>query len=263
MEYCKQDNWTLYHGDCLEVMKTLEDESIDLIFTSPPYNLGNSSGGSFNAKSIGAVDLKDGYEEHTDDLPHEAYVKWQKEVLTECWRLLPETGAIFYNHKPRVQNGTLQLPLELNPGLNVRQIVTWYKKSGINYSPTFYLPVSEWIIIFAKPKFRLKNKQISIVGDVWEIPPETKNPHPAPFPVALPKRAIETINCETVMDPFSGSGSTGVACIEAGKKYIVIDNSTKYLDISKTRLEQATLMPGFDSLKKANPKKKQSKGFFR
>src|SRR5579859_1172867 len=105
-------------GDCLEQMATLSSASVDLIFTSPPYNLGTTSGGGFNTKGKWrSPALQDGYQSHSDDLPHADYVTWQKNVLRECWRLLTPTGAIFYNHKPRVQNGILVTPLELNPDL--------------------------------------------------------------------------------------------------------------------------------------------------
>src|SRR6185437_1995010 len=99
---------------------------IDLIFTTPPYNLGTSSGGGFPSKATGKWSggaLSDGYNSHSDAMPYKDYVIWQKEFLSECWELLSDAGAIYYNHKPRVQNGLLTTPLDYNPGLPVRQIV--------------------------------------------------------------------------------------------------------------------------------------------
>jgi len=119
---------TLYHGRCEDILPTLDP--VDLIFTSPPYNLGVSTGGGFAApgRETGLWSggpLADGYGEHDDAMPWDEYVAWQQDVLRLCWAQLTEAGAIFYNHKPRVQAGALITPLVLNPGLPVRQIVVW------------------------------------------------------------------------------------------------------------------------------------------
>lgn len=234
---------TLLNGDCLEEMAKLAAGSVDLIFTSPPYNLGTTSGGGF-AKKTGAAAgkwsggaLAKGYQTYSDDLPHDEYVAWQRRVLTECWRLLSNTGAIFYNHKPRVQNGLLLTPLELIPGLPVRQIVIWKRAGGINFSPTFYLPTHEWIVIIAKPGFRLRDKRASGAKDVWEVPQETKNAHPAPFPVALPRLALETTNARVILDPFMGSGTTGVAAIQMQRDFIGIELDSGYFKMASERIE--------------------------
>lgn len=232
-------------GDCLELMKTLPSGVVDMVFTSPPYNLGVSSGGGFpkgqqKGKWSGG-ELSSGYETHSDDMPYDKYVLWQKEVLIECWRLLSDTGAIYYNHKPRVQNGLLQTPLDLNPNLPIRQIVIWERAGGINFSPSFYLPTHEWIVIFAKPNFRLKSKGASGIKDIWKVNQERNNAHPAPFPVDLPKMAIESTNCKTIFDPFMGSGTTGVAAIELGRNFIGTELSPEYFAIAKQRIEEARL----------------------
>ena len=172
-------------------------------------------------------------------MPYNEYVEWQKSVLLECWRTLSDTGAIYYNHKPRVQNGILQTPLELNPGLPLRQIVIWERNGGINFSPSFYLPTHEWILIFAKPDFRLRDKKASGAKDIWKVGQERGNPHPAPFPVELPKIAIETTKSVTVMDPFMGSGTTGVAAKNLNRDFIGIEMDEGYFKIAKDRIEKA------------------------
>lgn len=235
----------LYNGDCIEVMKTLPDASVDLIFTSPPYNLGTSKGkknSGFPDKNIkskwSGASLANGYASHDDSMPLEDYIDWQKKFLLECWRLLPETGAIYYNHKPRIQDGILQTPLDLNPGLPIRQIVIWKRAGGVNFSPTFYLPTHEWIVIFAKPEFRLRDRAASGAKDVWEVPQEKNNEHPAPFPVELPAIAIETTTAKVIMDPFLGSGTTGVAAKRAGRDFIGIELDKGYFDKAKIRIEE-------------------------
>jgi modification methylase len=184
--------------------------------------------------------LANGYDGHNDAMPLDKYIAWQQEVLLECWRLLSDHGAIFYNHKPRVQAGRLWTPLALNPNLPLRQIVVWKRAGGINFSTSFYLPTYEWIMIFAKPKFRLRDQAASGVKDVWEIPQERGSPHPAPFPVALPRMAIETTTAETVLDPFMGSGSAGVAAIECGRHFVGIEKSPVYFEMARERIQRAT-----------------------
>lgn len=231
-----------HNGDSLEIMRQMAAESVDLVITSPPYNLLNSSGGGFS----GIKDhtwknpaLKNGYDGHDDQMPREEYVAWQKSILTECWRLLKPTGAIYYNHKPRVQAGLYEMPLELNPGLPLRQILIWRRAGGINYSPTFYMSTHEWIMIFAKPDFRLKNKGVSGMGDVWTMIQERNNPHPASFPLTLPSKILESAPAQTVLDPFMGSGTTGVACIQHGVQFIGIEKSERYFNMAKYRLDRA------------------------
>ncbi len=98
-------------GDCLEVMRELPSNSIDLVVTSPPYNLKNSTGNGMKAGTKSGRwannPLQNGYADHDDEMPHDKYVTWQIECLSEAMRLLKDDGAIFYNHKRRVQGDKL------------------------------------------------------------------------------------------------------------------------------------------------------------
>lgn len=244
---------TLYLGDCLAVLPTLG--KVDAVVTSPPYNLGTSSGGGLPGKKLGhysdtasmtgrggmgkwsAGALANGYGIHDDAMPHDEYVAWQHEVLRACWAQLSDNGAIFYNHKPRVLNGLLVTPLTYNPGLPVRQIVIWARAGGVNFSPAFYVPTHEWVVILAKQDFRLRDKAASGAGDVWYIPQESNPDHPAPFPLDLPCRIIETTKAPVVCDPFMGSGTTGVACAKLGRKFIGVEIEERYFDIACKRIE--------------------------
>jgi DNA modification methylase len=246
--YYEEDGITIYHGDCLEVLPSLPE--VDLIVTSPPYNLvGRSSLGHYkdgerfnggsglwkNAKRPGG--LSEGYEDHDDSMPQPEYEEWQRRVLTACWDRLNASGAIFYNHKPRINGLELWTPLVLNPGLPLRQIVIWDRSSGFNFSPTYYVPTHEWILIFAKPRFRLAAGGTG-AGDVWHLTPEMHNAHPAPFPLGLPATAIETTKPSLVLDPFCGSGTTLVAAKAAGVKSIGIEKSERYCKMAVKRLAQ-------------------------
>ena len=128
--------------------------------------------------------IGDGYLNHNDDMPHEEYVAWQRECLSEMLRLIPETGAIFYNHKWRVQKGLLQDRQDIVSGFPVRQIIIWRRKGGINFNPGYFLPTYEVIYLIAKKRFKLAPKA-NALGDVWEIGQDLKNSHPAPFPLEI------------------------------------------------------------------------------
>ncbi|MCC5610778.1 site-specific DNA-methyltransferase, partial [Nostoc sp. CHAB 5834] len=126
---------SLYTGDCLEVMRSMEAESVDLIFTSPPYNLGVPVGGrKTSGRKLGHRKVYRGYASHNDNMPHKNYVSWMRSVLKECWRLLRPDGAIFFNHKPRIEKLNLMTPSELNPDLPLRQIIIWNRKGGTNFN---------------------------------------------------------------------------------------------------------------------------------
>jgi site-specific DNA-methyltransferase (adenine-specific) len=233
----------LYLGDCREILPTLG--KVDAVFTSPPYNMHGNGGtamGHAGSKWQGNA-LARGYASYSDDMPQDAYEDWQRWLLNACWQKLSDTGAIFYNHKPRPRDKAIWLPLVLNPGLPLRQIVIWRRNGGFNYSPANYMPTHEWVMIFAKPDFALKSRAASGLGDVWEVAAESGSEHPAPFPVDLPLMAIETIPNKIILDPFMGSGTTGVACAKLGRKFIGIEIEPKYFDIACRRIEAAYKQP--------------------
>ncbi len=225
-------------GDCLEVMRQMPDDCLDLVVTSPPYNLKNSTGNGMKdprgGKWKGAA-LVNGYSHHDDCMPHEDYVAWQRDCLTEMFRLIKEDGAIFYNHKWRVQNGLLQDRQDIVHGFPVRQIIIWRRKGGINFNPGYFLPTYEVIYLIAKPQFTLVSKANSY-GDVWELNQEMKNPHPAPFPTALIERIISSTNAEIILDPFMGSGTTAVTAKSLNRQFIGIELSPEYCTMAQNRL---------------------------
>ena len=225
--YYEDDACTIYHGDCREILPSLDP--VDLVLTSPPYNLQQSGGTEWSL---------DGYGEHDDSMPHAEYVAWQQEVLKVLWDRLTETGAIYYQHKPRVLNKGVLLPLELNPGLPLRQIVTWDRCSGFMRQFTCYVPRYEWILVFAKDAFRITTRD---VFDLWRIPPETGTKHPAPFPLSLAARVMDTTTPGTVLDPFCGSGTTLVAAKAAGRKAVGIELDERWCDLAASRLAQEVL----------------------
>ena len=203
----------VHKGDCLQVMARMPAESIGLVVTSPPYNIKNSSGNGLKSGSGGKwpqARLLQGYEEHDDKMPHDEYVSWQRDCITAMLRLLRNDGAIFYNHKWRVQNGLLQDRHDIVNGFPVRQIIIWKRAGGINFNAGYFLPNYEVVYLIAKPNFKLTRKA-NAYGAVWEIPQEMNNPHPAPFPVELAQRCIQSTTADVILDPFIGSGTTAIA----------------------------------------------------
>lgn len=225
-------------GDSLTVMKQMPNECIDLVVTSPPYNLKNSTGNGMKdgrgGKWAGAA-LVNGYSHYDDNMPHDEYAIWQRNCLNEMLRLIKNDGAIFYNHKWRVQAGLLQDRQDIVGGLPVRQIIIWRRKGGLNFNPGYFLPTYEVIYMIAKPDFKLSPKA-NACGDVWEFTQEMKNEHPAPFPVALIERIISSTNAKLILDPFSGSGTTAVVSMGLKRNYIGIELSPDYCKLSEERL---------------------------
>lgn len=241
--YFEKERLTLYNNDCLEVLATMGDESVPLIVTSPPYNLGGDpwypekkaklhfSTNWPNAK------IQHGYDLHGDAMNYNEYKSWQQDVIRELWRVLTPDGAIFYNHKPRVWRKKVWLPLDLLPDeVSLHQVIIWARNGGFNYTPTSYMPTHEWILLLTKPKFRLRDQSASGAGDVWGMAQARGNPHPAPFPIELPSTAIKTTGKELVFDPFSGSGTTLLAAKNAGIRGIGSEISEEYCKISEEHI---------------------------
>jgi len=219
-------------------MKAIPNQSVDLVVTSPPYNLRNSTGNGMkngNGGKWSHAALMKGYTHHHDNMPHHAYVKWQRHCLEEMMRVLTDDGAIFYNHKWRVQNGLLQDRQDIVSSLPVRQIIIWKRKGGINFNPGYFLPTYEVIYLIAKPKFKLAPKA-NAYGDVWEFTQEMNNLHPAAFPVSLIDRIVSSTTARTILDPFMGSGTVAVVAQARKRDFIGIEISPEHCAMAEERL---------------------------
>lgn len=233
----------IYCLDVLSFLRSLSTGEAKVIITSPPYNLRNTVGGGFRTGKSGKwvnAALQNGYENHDDNMPRAEYVAWQKECLSEMLRVIPSDGAIFYNHKPRVQNGLMESPTEIISGFQVRQMIVWDRGSGFNFNDGYFCPQYECIYLIAKPDFRLKHGACGM-GDVWRVNPDKDNDHPAPFPVEIPYRILSSIemNNQVVVDPFGGSGTVAVAAKMLGIDYKLSDNSQSYVEKAKQRIALA------------------------
>jgi site-specific DNA-methyltransferase (adenine-specific) len=245
-KFHEADGQTIWHGDCLDVMRTLDDDSIDVTCTSPPYNMGLVPGGNGRgmyrpgANNKGGK-FRDGYDAYSDAMEQDAYDDWQRECLAEMWRI--SRLGVFYNHRPRVEHGALRMPLSMQfpDGMVLRQIITYDRGTGIDVSLRQFCTRGEWIMVFAKPAFELTSHSASGMGDVWSLGMVTGSGHPAPYPLALPARVISATGATSILDPFLGSGTTLRAAQDAGIVGVGIDNSLPYCSMAAERLQQRSV----------------------
>lgn len=235
-------------GDAKQELKKIKDESVHLIITSPPYNVGKP------------------YKNHDDLMPYQEYLKWLNDVWVESKRVLVEGGRICINVPSVTADGSYQ-PLFVDIvnqmrklGLLMRGDILWYKQNiskrtawGSWKSPSnpYVVQPYEFILIFSKNKRRLDGKKediditkeefILFSNSFWEIKPETnKRWHPAPFPEELVYRLIKfySYRGNVILDMFAGTGTVGVVSKKNGRKYICIDNSKEYCDAMKKELKE-------------------------
>jgi modification methylase len=229
----------IFLGDALTILKTLPDEIVDVGVTSPPYNKGENKKGWLvdRVKYAGA----------TDNLPEAVYQSIQIAVLNELYRITKPGGSFFYNHKIRWERGILLHPMDWLRKTKwvIRQEIIWDRMIAANIRGWRFWQVDERIYWLYKPKGKrligeeLKPKH-ALLTSIWRFPPEQKNPHPAPFPLALPVRAIYSVMDDrkgVVIDPYCGSGTTLVAAKILGHDFIGIDISPEYVEFARKRLE--------------------------
>ena len=242
MNTWERNKMELICEDVLKALKNIPDEKFDVIITSPPYNLMNTTSNSMKSGSSMKWKnnkIQDGYKGHNDSMKRTDYISWMEECLEEMFRVLKPTGAIFFNHKFRVQKGLIEGHPFLNK-FNIRQIIIWARAGGFNFNDTYFLPTYEVIYLMPKtPKgkqsFRLK-KGANRKTDIWRINQERNNNHPAPFPVELVDNILESCEGNLVLDPFAGSGTVGVSAEKNGWDYVLIEKSSEYCEMAKKRL---------------------------
>jgi DNA modification methylase len=243
--YYEDESVTIYHGDARGL---IPESGIDIVFTSPPYNKGlrgdhrNGWVGKLNT-SARIARFGDGYGATSDMLPWDEYFELMHSVLGAAWAATNEAGAMWVNHKPRVWLGGFWSPLQVLPAaIRLRQIVIWNRGGGIDCSDRGFASAHEWLMFCPKPDHRVSLSE-SGRGDVWSIPQErSEYAHPAPFPVALPKRALAGRPLRAVvLDPFMGTGTTLRAAVDVGLRAIGIDTEERYCEIAAKRMSQLAM----------------------
>lgn len=222
---------TLYVGKA-EDLHFIEDESIDIIFTSPPYNLQSEDwpmGGQGREVRVAGI----GYE---DDRPEDEYQKWQLAVFDELFRVAKPGASFFCVHKVRQNKGGIIHPLDWirhkdNPW-TLRQELIWDRKSTLNHCKSLFWQHDERIYWMTKGKPALASRAIGL-PTIFEIfGPSPNTWHPAPFCEELPMTILKAIAPmgAVVLDPFGGSMTTCKVALELGLEAIGVDASKKYVN---------------------------------
>ena len=229
--------------DAIEFMKQFETGKVDGIVTSPPYNK------QFRKRDMSHTNWKSSklmlehYDTYDDSMHPDEYIAWQREFLTEAVRLIGDDGVIMYNIGRNIHDLIEDHRQDIIDGFPVRQTIIWNRKStnqqgGVR--PTMFPPIYELIYVIAGKNWRLPQKHLREMrfwGDVWSIQFETRNPHPAPFPVELAERMVKAVD-GVVMDPFAGSGTVGVAAHMLGYDYKLCDLSPRYKEMFLQRIKK-------------------------
>jgi len=256
-EFDQTADLVLFQGDCLDLLAQIPAEFVKLVVTSPPYNLGKP------------------YESRLD---LDEYLTQQKRVIEECVRVLDGRGSICWQVGNYVDNGEI-VPLDLvlypifaSLGLHLRNRIVWHFGHGLHASKRFSGRY-EVILWFTKGKeytFNLdavrtpqkypmkkhfkgpKKGQLSgnplgkNPSDVWEIPNVKANHvektiHPCQFPVELIERLVLTMTneCDWVLDPFIGVGTTAIAALMHDRKAIGAEIVPEYMAIARERIRLA------------------------
>ena len=232
------------------LMSEIPDSSVHLMVTSPPYNV---------------------TKEYDQDLTLKEYLQLLKEVFTETYRLLVNGGRACVNvanlgRKPYIPLSDYISKMMIEIGYLMRGEIIWYKGAGAGVSMawgSWQSPANpvlrdthEYILVFSKGTFARKKqagKEATITRDqfmewtksVWVMNPESakKVRHPAPFPVELPYRLIQlyTFAGDIILDPFIGSGSTAIAALKSGRKYIGYDVDPEYVRLAEDRIRKSAL----------------------
>lgn len=224
-------------GDCREVLETIRD--VDITVSSPPYNMIPKTA----ATGIYAEHnhkLNAGYESHADNMPQEEYEEWLRVIFGRCRDITK--GLVWINHKCKFIDRTARHPMRYLPWQLHGEII-WDRGGSLTLNASRYAPSHEAIYAFGVPHYWDRRNDCKLT--VWRVQPETKvDGHPCPFPLVIPRRCIES-SCPpggTVLDPFMGSGTTGVAAIETERQFIGIEKERKYFDIACDRMAKALRM---------------------
>ena len=230
-----------------ENMNDIPDNSVNLMITSPPYNVGK---------------------EYDDDLSIDEYRQLLENVFQETYNKLTTDGRACVNianigRKPYIPLHSLIIDIMLNIGYIMRGEIIWDKSASVGGSCAWgswqsasnpvLRDVHEYILVFCKDSFSKKKVEIkkdtitrddflSWTKSVWTFPTVSakKIGHPAPFPLELPHRLINlyTYEDDVVLDPFAGSGTTCLAALQNNRNYIGYDIVEKYVDLANDRISE-------------------------
>jgi site-specific DNA-methyltransferase (adenine-specific) len=245
-------NATLYLGDCLEMLHGLpECFRLDLTVTSPPYNQlatlpekgsglwGKTQGGSGFLRAWKQSSYADGMDEGD-------YQSWQHAVFSKIAELSNPTASLFYNHQMRWRDGSCLHPVDwFKPdGWQMRQEIIWNRGGGMMFNARMFVRFDERILWFVRSSEWIWNQECVGLSTIWNVAREQQQQgkeHPVAYPVQIPTRCIAAASAPAglVLDPFMGSGTTGVAAVQLGRKFIGVELDPKYFDVACKRIDAA------------------------
>lgn len=260
----KMPDIKLFRGDALEILPSLEERSVDLIFADPPYNLSGTN--HLTCKSGKLAPCDKGTWDQIEDI-HEFNKRW----IEECVRVLKDEGTIWIS-------GTLHNHPSI--GMILKQLNLWIINDIIWFKPNAppliqknrFVPSTELIWVASKSKRYYFNYEMATylgqgkqMRNLWEIPAERhKTPHPTEKPEKLLERIILVGSREgdTILDPFMGSGTTGVVAKRFNRNFIGIEIEEEYFQIAQRRIESTKVEENFlKFLKNIISKEKAKLGF--
>jgi site-specific DNA-methyltransferase (adenine-specific) len=236
----------IYNESCLTTLSNMKDNSIDVVITSPPYNMNlRIRKGEYCSRQI-VKEISTKYEGFADNLPIEEYNKFHSDVLKELLRV---SNLVFYN--VQIVTGSKRSIFKMigDFSKNLKDIIIWDKGYA---EPAIQEQVlnrqSELILVFEKDypisrQFRSAVFKRGTLGDVWKIGRDRKKErgqnHGAVFPEELIKTIIENFSKknDVIYDPFLGTGTTAVVAKKLGRKYLGSELLKSYYKISQKRLK--------------------------
>lgn len=234
----------IFNESCLDTMARMAEDSVDLVVTSPPYNMNlRIRNGKYCSRQI-TKEFSTKYDGFDDNLPIDEYYRFHANVLRELLRVSP---IVFYN--VQIVTGSKRAIFKLLGYFSeyVKDIIVWDK---VNAQPAMGSGVlnrqSELIIVFDKHdaisrKFKHCNFARGTLNDVWQIKrgKRVSNAHGAVFPEELVEKILTNFSQEgdIVYDPFMGTGTTAVVCKKMKRKYIGSEIISSYIDVAEERLQ--------------------------
>lgn len=236
------ERWTLHHGDCLSWLRTLPDESVDAVITDPPY----SSGGAFRGDRMSDTDDKYTQSGHKGRLPsfegdtrdQRSFAYWEALVLSECLRVTKHGGVV------AVFTDWRQLPSTTDAvqagGWCWRGIAVWDKTEGTRPQSGRFRSQCEYVVWGSRGALSLDRRSPCLPGVVRAATRVDDKHHQTGKPTEVMRWLAKF--CESggvILDPFAGSGTTGVAALLEGRSFVGCERSTEYFEIARRRLEAA------------------------
>jgi len=247
MKYIKEKNYNLFLGDCLKELKKIDDKSVDMIFADPPYRLSNDGitckSGKMESVNKGNWDKSLGFE-----FDYKFNMKW----LKACDRVLKDTGTMWISGTYHIIH-SIAFALQ-KMGYYIINEVTWVKPNAAPNLGCRCFTASQETVLWVKKDKKAKHifnydlmKEMNSgkqMRSVWEIPTTPKREknmghHPTQKPKQLLYRCVlsSTNEGDLILDPFCGSGTTGVVALENSRNFIGIDINNEYLDITNKRIK--------------------------